>query len=260
MSRNSIQIDQEQLNDILLSRRKYPWTKEEFIAYLKTEYSEESFEFMLEFERLRTISSKEQLLKESTHVFDLYVKEGSEKQINVSSAVRSSAENAFKKDPCEIESIYRGIYYEARSLLLTGLHIKKFNDFVLKNLDNTLAYNRIIHCIIFFVLALGVSLCLIFLLPNDRWIRFASLPLWHIFAMLFVFRTQQMCPISTFFRVRCSIKGETTGGLGQAWKYIKIEDETIIRRISKMSKLLHLCSIFIAAGFMATIVSVPLVQ
>ena len=246
--RTSAQIDQEQLDDLLFSRRKYPWTREEFIRYLKTVYSEESFEFMIEYQRLKTISSKEHLVKESTFVFELYVKQGSEKQINVSSSVRSAAEKAFKQDPCQIESIYREIYDEARNLILTGFHIQKFNSFVLNNLDEPLAYNRVIHCIVFFLLALTVSLCLIFLLPQDRWIRFASLPLWYLFSLFTTFRFKKMCPIATFFNVRCTIKGE----------FIKLEDSAVMLQTSRISKWMHIIACLAMSGFVAVVVSVPL--
>jgi hypothetical protein len=246
--RNSARMDLQQLDDLLFDRRKYPWTKDEFISYLKTVYSEESFEFLLEIERLRKISSKEQLIIESSRVFDIYVKQGAERQINVSSSVISAAEIAFKQDPCNIELIYGDIYREAKSLIISGMHIPKFNDYVTHTLNDHYADQRIYVCVILFLVALVASVLLIVFFQNENfWIRFASVPFWYIFSAFTAFRFKRMCPVAAFLKLRVNSSG----------KVFKLEDDQMICKVRKTSRWLHLITILATCAFVAIVVNIP---
>jgi hypothetical protein len=102
---------------------------------MKSVYSEENFEFLVEFIKLQKIQSKEDLVKESARVFGTFVAQNSEKQLNVSSMLRENAEKSFQQDPANIESVYRQINNETRKLILSQLHIQHFQEKMVRNLD-----------------------------------------------------------------------------------------------------------------------------
>jgi hypothetical protein len=243
------QVYYDYLDDILFSRRKYPWTQEEFLKYLKTVYSEENFEFMIEFIKLKSIESKEVLQTESKRVFETFVVLDSPKQLNVSSTLREKAEKQYQNDSSDIDTIYQGIYDEVRKLMMQGLHIQNFQERNIQNLNVKSMFPRLIVCFVWFALAIGISFTIIFLSSN-RWQRLASFPIWYIFSALSVFRVKRMCPIGTFFKNR---RDENTG------EYVKVEDFSTLIALRQAERNLHLVSLFVVIGVSVIIVGVPVI-
>ncbi len=241
------QIAHDQLDDLLMNRRKYPWTQEEFMKYLRTVYSDENFEFMVEFQKLRKKDYTEETAKASELLFNKFVAKNSEKQLNISSVLRENAEVAYKEDPTKVDEIYKQIYDEARKLIISGLHVQRFHEKTLESLDSKSSDRRIYACILFFLIALLVSLLLIFLV-SDRWVRLYSFPLWYIFTLFTSFRAKNMCPIAARKKLRSD---QDTKEL------IQLEDYRTIIEVNLAEKQLHFFSIFSLIGILAIILSLP---
>ena len=70
--------------------------EKEFEKYLKTEFNIEPWNFLMEIQKLENLKKDKEIIQKVDKIIDLYVKEGSKKQINISGRARKELISNFE--------------------------------------------------------------------------------------------------------------------------------------------------------------------
>jgi hypothetical protein len=222
-----------QLDEILENKRKFPATAEEFCRYLTTIFSEENYEFLQAVRQLRETSKKQEMrdgtaTKEESNplllttdteaVFNRFVPENSERQINISNTMRQQCIERFEQDPMDIDGVFSPPEAEVKKLLITQRCIQGFERYLIPNINKQWQRKRWMQTIGNLTAGFILSILLLCLVNSIRWLRILAIPFFWRGLHWGVNVSQGLCPVGGAAGVRTNDKGA----------FVKIEDEVIL--------------------------------
>eukprot|EP00457_Paulinella_chromatophora_P005059 gb/GEZN01005072.1/.p1 GENE.gb/GEZN01005072.1/~~gb/GEZN01005072.1/.p1 ORF type:complete len:401 (+),score=50.36 gb/GEZN01005072.1/:63-1265(+) len=178
----------QRLDEFIEDSRSHPLTRDAFTSYLKSQFCEENFLYLVATHQLLDNRKDDSppLKETAQQINQQFLVVGAEKQINISSALLKST--LLKLQEAETLEQYREAYapsiMEIYNLIRTGGYVSKFMKLKTENIDETEKTNRKHIALAFLLLAL-LCIALLILFNTSRWYRLCALPLVLIAASYF---------------------------------------------------------------------------
>lgn len=169
------------LEDLILDKRKWPLTQENFRDYLDKRYALENFDFLLAVHTCQQIENPEEKRKMLDEIVAKYIRDESENAVNISSDMRKSILNNFEGSSTSDECVQllKPAEEEVTTMILSGLMLQDFTSENLKNINFSGRVIRLISSLVILALTIIFS---VFAILNDwhRAIRVVVLPFYAI--------------------------------------------------------------------------------
>eukprot|EP00457_Paulinella_chromatophora_P005661 gb/GEZN01005678.1/.p1 GENE.gb/GEZN01005678.1/~~gb/GEZN01005678.1/.p1 ORF type:complete len:402 (+),score=45.85 gb/GEZN01005678.1/:43-1248(+) len=169
----------QRLDEFIEDSRSHPLTRDAFTSYLKSQFCEENFLYLVGTHQLLDNRKDDSppLKETAQEINQQFLVVGAEKQINISSALLKST--LTKLQEAETLEQYREAYapsiMEIYNLIRTGGHVSKFMKLKTENINDTEKTNRK-HSALALLLLTLLSIGLMILFNTSRWYRLCTLP------------------------------------------------------------------------------------